>query len=321
MQAIKSGANMGKDIIICCDGTANSAEAKNPTNIVKIYNLAKDVNSVVYYDPGVSTIKIKGPFSWLKDKLQYAFGYGLTENIKEAYSYIQKNYEEGDRIFLFGFSRGAYTVRSLANLVYNCGLCHESKDIDEAIRIYKHIKNFQEEAEFKKTHSRHVNIEFIGVFDTVASLGYLYGKKYFDANLNPGIKNACHALAIDEKRKRSFKPELWDNSFLPEQSVQQVWFVGAHSDVGGGYDDSGLSDITLKWIIDKAEAVNMKFDKSKLTNIKPDYMAVPHVETLLINGPRIILKKALIHESVFKKISEDSTYSPKNLPKEYSVIS
>ena len=274
-----------KRIAICCDGTWNSPDQNkdekgvpSPTNVVKVAQAIKmhgDDGKVqkIFYDAGVGA---QGNF--VKKAWEGATGSGLTRNVKEAYIYLVNNYEPGDELFFFGFSRGAFTVRSLAGLIRNCGLLQKDAmhHVDRAIEIYKSREaidapSTNESILFRKTHAVEdiTPIKFIGVWDTVGALGnplLLKGitterHKFHDYELSSSIQHAFHALAIDEKRKH-FMPALWHQQERNKgtQVLQQVWFAGVHTNVGGGYPDSKLSDITLKWMMEKADLCGLNFD-------------------------------------------------------------
>ncbi len=250
-----------KNIIICCDGTSNDFGDKN-SNVVKLFSLLEKETErqIVYYDPGVGTSSAYESFNPLVKKLKYvlgqAFGYGLTRNIVDAYWFLMQAYEEGDRVYLFGFSRGAYTVRALAGLLHNCGLLHANSQnlIPEALRIYRVRGNYKTAAAFKKTFSRECPVHFLGLWDTVTSVGWIYDPVRLQSTTNnPNVKHVRHAISIDERRA-FFRQNLWGEKYKEKQSVKQVWFAGVHSDVGGSYtlDKSALSNITLEWMLNEA---------------------------------------------------------------------
>ena len=284
-----------KRLVICCDGTWNKADQSNdqgepiPTNVTRIaYRVANRDNGhsqVIYYDQGVGTgnffDRVKGGVA----------GKGLEEHIFEAYRFLVANYEANDEIFIFGFSRGAFTARSIAGMIRNSGILKRTKILKykEALRLYLERENHPDDKDasaFRKANSvlEQTPIKFIGLWDTVGALGIpttrfglnkLTQSKYefHDATLSSSVEHAYHALAIDEHRKQ-FVPTLWDNEPKPLQSdptkkqkIEQVWFCGAHSDVGGGYEPFGhksLSDISLQWMIDKATGAGLAFDQSVL---------------------------------------------------------
>ncbi len=263
-----------KRIVICCDGTWNSpdktADGVNvTTNVVKLAEAVKKtgrdkISQILFYDPGVGS-----GGNWVKRCFDGATGTGISQNILEAYAYLVRKYKPGDELFLFGFSRGAYTVRSLAGLIRNSGLLRADAAhmVNKAYALYRsgskssHPKA-KEATLFRRTYAVAdiIPIKFIGVWETVGSLGnpllfdsYLSRRNRFhDTDLSSTIQNAYQALAIDEKRKH-FEAALWHRKAdVREQVLEQVWFKGVHSNVGGGYSRTGLSDIALEWLAAKA---------------------------------------------------------------------
>ena len=228
-----------RNIVVCCDGTGNEY-GKNKTNVVETYVLAKkNATQVAYYDPGVGT----GGWAYdeesgvLRALADQGTGAGLQKNVNDAYRYLMEVYQgpEADRIFLFGFSRGAFTVRSLAGMLHKVGLLGRNADnhLEYAAKTYNRQRNARVAAGFKQTFSREAPVHFIGVWDTVESLVLHEGKRWTNARLNPEIAYAYHALAIDERRK-DFQPCLWDErNRQPGQALEQVWFAGVHSRRGG----------------------------------------------------------------------------------------
>ncbi len=277
-------------LIVCADGTWNSNDEQkgHPTNVVKmaraILPVAPDGTSqIVYYHQGVGT------GGWWNRMLGGAFGQGLSENVIACYRFLVDNYVEpngdggGDEIYLFGFSRGAFTVRSLAGFIRNTGILkpEHSHRIEEAYAHYRDPgddwhPNGPKAVAFREAYARDVpRIKCVGVWDTVGSLGVptrgLLGnftrKKYgfHSVGLSGRVENAFHALAIDERRK-PFAPTLWelteaDRNNAPQQRVEQVWFAGVHSNVGGGYADSGLSDVAFLWMMERASTCGLQFDE------------------------------------------------------------
>jgi uncharacterized protein (DUF2235 family) len=289
-----------KRLILCCDGTWNSADQERngrpcPTNVLKLATRianrdAAGVTQVIFYEQGVGTGNAL-------DRLTGgAFGQGLENNILSAYRFLLANYEAGDEVFLFGFSRGAYTARSLAGMVRKCGIL-DRKSVGnylEAIALYRRRDDGGAEApaalDFRKrfsiTRDLPIPIKLVGVWDTVGSLGIpLRGVRnltqarhqFHDVQLSRVVEHAYHALAIDERRG-PFAPTLWYKQKDTEQTVEQVWFAGAHSDVGGGYAEAGLSDIALEWMIAKASGAGLAFDQEAMEarSLQPDPAAVPH---------------------------------------------
>ena len=256
---------MGKNIIICCDGTGNEYGTNN-TNVVGVYEaFVRDQDQLAFYDPGVGTFDVLG--RTLGEKVGYllglGFGWGLQKNIEDAYAYLMDHYEpkKNDRIYLFGFSRGAYTARSLAGMLFKCGLLQKGSHnlLPYASKMYNTKGNDDTAEGFKETYCHTCEPHFIGVWDTVASLGRIYGGRFFDDKLRgKNIKFAYHAISIDEKRKK-FPVSRWDETKErpPELTIEQVWFPGVHSDVGGWYPEKGLSDSALKWMLLKAKAAGI----------------------------------------------------------------
>ena len=266
-----------KRLVVCCDGTWNEPASDNVTNIEKIARTVstdpdqcEQVQQLVLYVGGVG-IGYK-----LDRLLGGAFGSGLFNNVKTAYRFLALNYEEGDEIFAFGFSRGAYTARSLVGMIGFIGLLTResliANKLPEAVARYqrKEPKNGgfgSGNDEFKRDFCHpSTPTKFLGVFDTVGALGVpgLLPKdhQFHDINLGDSVECARQALAIDEDRM-VFAPCLWNAPKRPER-VKQVWFEGAHSDVGGGYPKTGLSDTTLLWMVSEANRQGLVFDKPLL---------------------------------------------------------
>ena len=307
---------MAKKIVVCCDGTGNEFEKHN-TNVVQIFEMVKKEPDfqVAYYDPGVGTFGNR--------YLGFIAGYGITQNITDAYEYLMNRYEDGDQVFLFGFSRGAFTVRALAGMLRKCGLLHKGSNnlIEYATNIYRGKNNAELAAKFKETFARPCPVYFIGVWDTVKAL-FPFSKiaRFHDNYLNQEVSFAYHALAIDERRKQ-YAPELWqEDKPISGQVIEQVWFAGVHSDVGGSYAEKGLADVALKWMIEKAEACGLEFDKCKVAEIHPDPLALLHNSRgsfwkFLPPKTRTIPPGAKIHSSVFERVkNKNSNYNPENLP-------
>ena len=259
---------MAKNIVICCDGTGNQY-GKNNTNVVHLFeSLVSDQNQKIYYDPGVGTSSklLFLPFQKVSKALAMAFGLDLQKNVEDAYYFLMNNYEEGDKVFLFGFSRGAHTVRRLASMLEHVGLLHKGSDnmISFASQMYLQRKHQtpDEVAGFKKSFARNCPVHFIGVWDTVSAVSSLLPRPKLDGQFSKEVKVAYHAVAIDEKRF-NFPVNLWDeNSISENQKVEEVWFSGVHSDVGGYYGERGLSNFSLKWISDNAIANGLKVKES-----------------------------------------------------------
>ena len=312
---------MGKNIIICCDGTGNEYGKEN-TNVVKTYEIVnKDDNQIAYYDPGVGTgaFALTAAMRTIKNTFSAATGKGLQKNIEQAYLYLMDHYETGDKIFLFGFSRGAFTVRALAGMLYKCGLLEKEGeyDIKHAAEVYNTHGN-KAAATALKNASRPCSVHFIGVWDTVKALLLTENAKFHDANLNPDIGFGYHALSIDERRKR-FRPNLWNTKVKHvNQTIEQVWFAGVHSDVGGSYKEAGLSNIALHWMLEKATEQDLLVDEEKLKKFPPNHLDIMHDECkklftriLFRKQEREIPSPAFIHHSVLARKRDTHNFIPK----------
>ncbi|OQS13195.1 hypothetical protein B0T36_20430 [Nocardia donostiensis] len=289
-----------KRLVVCCDGTWKAESSSTVTNIVKI------AQTIRYQVPGregqpvqqwVTYVSGPGTGGFLADRwIGGAFGLGLEANLSSAYWHLALNWEPGDEIYIFGFSRGAFTARSLAGLISRVGILTPEAMIDgcypQAMRLYKQrpprddSPSRQCEA-FRATHCHPepADIDFLGVFDTVGALGVpgltSLRHRFHDVRLTPNVRCARQALAIDERR-RNFEPCLWEVPVEPEREyrkgfprVKQVWFEGVHSDIGGGYAECGLSDIALRWMIDEAESVGLVFDRDRLDSLAQQCLDVP----------------------------------------------
>lgn len=256
-----------KSIVICTDGTWNEPDQMDrdrvcPSNVVKMARIIEqNSDQLVYYDKGVGTKK------GLDKITGGAFGHGLYENVKQAYSHLVDHYEDGDKIYCFGFSRGAFTARSLGGLIGKCGILKKGNK-DKIKKVYKIYRKGLDGEEFKGKYCHDKNeIFFMGVWDTVGALGIPLSTlnwltswrfKFHDVLLGEHIRYAYHAVAIDEKR-RTFKPTLWkisndkprEERYAGQHEVEQRWFCGAHCNIGGGYVDTGLSDLALEWMAEK----------------------------------------------------------------------
>ena len=287
-----------KRIVVCTDGTWNSKDraSSDGTGLTNVGKLAAEVaprdaagvEQLVYYHPGVGT-------GWWWDRVAGgAFGVGLSRNIKECYVWLVERYEPGDELYLFGFSRGAYTARSLVGFVRNCGvLRHEHSGlVDKAYDFYRdrapetHPRGAMA-ADFRARFAQpgQPTIKCVGVWDTVGSLGvptsgpvgWLTRKRYgfHDVTLSSWVQNAFQALAVDERRK-PFAPALWEVSDADtrkptfQQRVDQVWFAGVHSNVGGGYADAGLSDLALAWMYARARECGLELRPDATAKLRAD---------------------------------------------------
>ncbi len=265
---------MPKNIVICYDGTGNEYGDHN-TNVVGTFEaIVRDEGQVAFYDPGVGTFSVLGRTlgRHAGKVLGKGFGYGLVRNVEDGYEYLMNHYAPGDKLYLFGFSRGAFTTRTLAGMICKVGILERGSRnlIPYATKMYTTQGNESIANKFKDTYCHSWEPYFVGVWDTVASLGYFRGKKFRNNRLHPSIKHGYHAVALDEQRKK-FPVSLWDETDLSkDQTIDQTWFAGVHSDVGGWYDERGLSDIALIWMLENAEAAGLSLRDGWKSNLQPD---------------------------------------------------
>lgn len=287
---------MAKNIVICCDGTGNEINDHH-SNVLKLYRVLKrSSDQIVYYDPGLGTMGARNDWGRLKQRTEefsgLALGVGLDRNVLDAYRFLISHFKDGDQISMFGFSRGAYTVRVLAGFINTVGLLHAQQAhlCGHAFVAYKQIsedEGFSGVRLFEQAlRPLRPPIRFLGLWDSVSSIIVPRKDRLYAPSLrqlaytarNPSVEIVRHALAIDERR-RMFRPYLWKESeeywagpFRPNdpvpQDVKQVWFPGVHSDVGGGYAevDSGLSKKALEWMIDEAPT-ELKFVTQSVNQI------------------------------------------------------
>jgi len=384
--------NHQKNIVICSDGTGNSDVKGRGSNVFKLYEAVdiqghktdgNKIRQIAFYDDGVGTSD--DPF---KKLLGAAFGYGFSKNVQELYRELVRVYKLGDQIYLFGFSRGAYTVRTLAGFIQYCGILDRNhfstnSDLEEAIEkcwydfkgntfekrtirqaVSKEAGNAERiEAKRKEDGERRnkalvlinedlapngeIPIEFIGVWDTVAAVGSPFRGLtewlpiwFKDLTLGYTVLKACHALSIDDERL-TFLPELWNefpepNDELNDPRVEQVWFAGVHSNVGGGYPKHGMSMDTLDWMMTKANIHGLRFNQEAM-----DYVNTARdVHGELYDSragfgkyyrwqPRDIFKlckesnigKPKIHVSVFERLAQGTDgYAPGNIPFNCEIV-
>lgn len=291
---------MSKNIVICCDGTGNEYGDEN-SNVVKLYKtlIREPGKQVAYYHPGVGTMGAKNALSsvgkaWTKFR-GLAFGYGVSDNIADAYQYLMGIYEPGDEIYVFGFSRGAYTARALCGMLRMFGLLSQGNEgmIPYALRLFKSSKKdkFKVAAGFQKTFCTDCKPYFLGVWDTVSSVGWILdpvGMKPwrlpYTADL-PDLQVIRHAVSIDERRV-FFRQNLVHQD--PARDIKQVWFGGVHSDVGGSYPEleSGLSKIAFQWMVRKAVKAGLQVNMEELARVlgaAPHYSR-PHANAVMHNS-------------------------------------
>ena len=305
---------MAKRLIVCCDGTWNDADAKTHIHWIAEHCRTKDTQSLRQqpgYFAGVGT----RPGEILGGG---GLGLGLSRNIRAAYRFVRDNWQPGDELFVFGFSRGAYTARSLCGFLRKVGLLDDPRWVDLAYLWYR-LSGVSSEhpqpsllsrllAPFIERRIAHqVDVTFLGVFDTVGALGVPFRtadlaaefgvdklldelhlgplgtfvnlsedevrrpiEGFHDTELSPHVKNAYHALAIDESRG-PFLPTLW-TKVPPTSTVEQAWFAGVHGDVGGNYhalpDDGHLAAVPLLWMMGKAAALGLELKPGAMEELR-----------------------------------------------------
>lgn len=279
---------MSKNIVVFSDGTGQEGGKGSNTNVYKLFNMIMDrtPDQVGFYDRGLGT-------GWRKFTGSVA-GAGMSENIQECYRFIFENFNAGDQIFLFGFSRGAATVRSLSSFIHMFGILPKSRPelIKRAYKIYKSAKGGNDDqldkrerraAEFvARNHTMWTKIRFLAVWDTVAALGVpsrsvdvfldrlpFWRHNFHNFELSKSVEHARHALAIDDERL-TFHPLVWEPEIRDYQTMKQVWFCGMHTDVGGGYAEHGLSDIALGWMAREAVAQGLAIFPGNKVEANPD---------------------------------------------------
>lgn len=342
-----------KRIVVACDGTwdrRDRAGAGGLTNVARMHEAvlpqAPDgTDQLRVYDDGIGS-RSRG----LRQVFEGATGLGIGRNVREAYRAVCRAYEHGDgdgadEVWLFGFSRGAYTVRSVAGMLRSCGVVEDDSPggVRRAYRQYRnrHHPDCPRSREWREEHARvrDPRVHFLGVWDTVGALGIPFGRlrvltrrynDFHDVQLSGIVRNAHHAVAIDERRT-SFQPTLWATKQRgPGQVVEQRWFPGVHRDVGGGHVDrdgrryTGLSDAAFAWMADRARAAGLALDEAYVAaNVRPEHLDSlasdtlrgfwrlrPHVR--YIGDPRVLPQEPAV-EALERHRHPPARYRPENL--------
>lgn len=372
---------MSKSIVFFADGTWNGTDVDEnedgtpeQTNVLRLYHSVEGEeslsslrlqNEAEKIAIGTTSIPIQvskylhgvgDSRNPIKKVLGGAFGSGIVSRIVRGYTFISRNYEVGDKIYLIGFSRGAYTVRALAGMIAKAGLLNykaiglTDSDADKAraykrgLYVWAYYRQQREQNLARRAVSAawrgifergtavgeeqmitNVPIEAVGVWDTVGSLGIpIYGKQdkridlfgFADMDLNKKVNFGFHAMALDEHRV-DFCPTLWTD----RDGIEQVWFAGAHADIGGGYPEIELSDLALKWMADRLADAGLKlrstakFGASGKADGKwhDSYDAFPYRKK-----PRFfreVPSNAKLHKSVNDRQILKADYKPVNLSK------
>ena len=322
-----------RQLIVCCDGTNNNLTGRtNDTNVTQLCELlASDTqNQLLYYDPGVGNSGTFPGATWTEQIQQkyerlssLVFGSGIYENIAEAYRFLMRHWQLGDDIFLFGFSRGAFTARSLGGLVTTFGILRP--DMEAMVPTLLHVYFLKRDTERQKARfealkhqmsdlfasgtARQASVWFVGVWDTVESVGApgLFSREISAKAtiVNKRFNHVRQALALDEYRytfaPRPYWVEQGYDYAAQGQSIAQEWFSGSHCDVGGGYANAhaGLSSQALLWMVDQAATApcKLRLNPALLTGDKPDHALISQClnATSRQRGPR----ERLVHSETY----------------------
>lgn len=371
---------MAKNIVVCADGTGNKGGYTADSNVYKIYKAInkrsrgtapdgfKFDEQIVFYDNGVGTDKNK----YIR-LMGASLGFGFEDNVCDLYKFLARNYELGDRIYFFGFSRGASTVRACSGFISTCGLAKgkglRNRELDELVaEVFEAYKLHQkdpeqaEDARESKESYGVVPIYFMGVWDTVVALGFpkrtdrvgplsslinkfflaaekaldsIWPHSFYRYGLTDNIQLAYQALAIDDERT-AFWPHIWREQGRKKGSVEQVWFSGMHSNVGGGYGRSGVASVALNWMMFRAERSGLKLEDSAVRQVVDDmhlhgrmYDSRDGAAMLYRYHPREIERlcegrikgNIKIHRSVIERINHrTANYAPGQLPATFDVV-
>jgi len=348
-----------KRLIYCLDGTANKYDDAYPTNVVimdkSISENDNGIEQIKYYHKGVGT-------ETGKKIIGGAGGFGLFENIMDSYKHLCKHYELGDEIYIFGFSRGAYTARSFAGLIGFCGLLSSDNlsELDNVAKYYKdritqtddeveefnqwRMKNSlfvcanEEDYNYRKEHSDNeedipniLKIKYIGVWDTVKTIGLFKKYEWHNDKLSPHVEYARHAIALDERREK-FNITKWENidelnklalkNGREDKSYQQLWFPGTHGSVGGGGLHRGLSDEAFQWIREGAKEAGLKFIDSgdaEIFSLKPNPLDFLYNST----GENITFKEkaiGLFFKGLYTVLGKIDRDGPKSLDELHTTV-
>lgn len=352
---------MAKNIVICSDGTGNTATKGRGTNVFKLYEAvalhdhwgdSSKPRQYSIYDDGVGTESFK-PLKILGG----AFGWGLARNVRQLYTELCRMYEPDDNIYIFGFSRGAFTARTLAGLICNTGVIKaeglDRGELDRRVKLAYRVCRYRYKSFLSRivrkpelpqgsVHEESDKIKMVGVWDTVDAVGfpvpyisdllnYVVRFKFPNMDLDDKVEQGFHALSVDDARK-TFHPLLWND----RKGVSQVWFAGVHTNVGGGYPKQGVSLVTLDWMMRKAARLGLRFVKhdEKLFRAHKNvydkvYDSRSGVSFFYRYAPRNIHKLAAgakisspdIHVSVFDRTLQGvEGYAPCNIPADCNIV-
>ncbi|HSE87095.1 MAG TPA: DUF2235 domain-containing protein [Candidatus Binatia bacterium] len=338
---------MASTWVICIDGTWNQPgqtdrdpltekEEASPSNVAKTWQALADTPLATdFYYGAIAPLKTRVARTGLKGEVLYlngigttgtitrflegATGTGTSERIRDAYRFLAERYQDGDRLFGFGFSRGAFAIRSLAGLIDAAGLPTRRRALkeEEMLEIYQ---NYRDEKPIDQPHYGHrpISFDFLGIWDTVGALAFGRSIGGFH-RINPGnVLRVVHALALDEERER-FQPSYWDKPAGADTQIDEVWFSGCHTNIGGGYCDTNLSNIAFIWVLKAAQDAGISIDLRGLpefdwnrshTGTRRDSYSEFYNELGLVGaiartlklkrGPRAIQLGQRIHKSVIE---------------------
>jgi len=324
-----------------------------------------ETKQVSFYIPGVGTMGEVDYISFyqrfvraVRYVAENGFGYGVFRNVKLAYTFLMNNFEPGDKVFIYGFSRGAYTAKVFCSALHQFGLLRQGNEqlIEHAISLLKNVSkdNWVVSKKFKKQFSRECKPHFVGLWDAVSSVGHIHNPVMVPYTFeNPGIAISRHAIAIDERR--AFFPAHTSKLDSPSQDAKEVYFAGVHSDVGGWpkESESQLSKIALEWMVTESELAGLLLDQKRKVRVlggsgdyvKPDAKGPIHSSLTIpwwiaeftpkkvwnpkksqlswrvnLFRPRSIPENVLLHPSVVQRMdSKELNYCPKNLPSNHNT--
>ncbi len=380
---------MMKNIVVCADGTGNAGGYTPDSNVYKTYNAVdihhKERSQITFYDNGVGTSQNK-----IWRAISGGLGFGFKANVCDLYGFLARNYDPGekkpldgdpkgaeehagDTVYLFGFSRGAATIRALTGFIHACGLVDGrtlttpklKKKVQKAFKAYVRTgrKDTTKADSIRQRNHGRIPIKFVGVWDTVSALGFpqrtdvvglvsftlkwvlaaldylsdrLFPHRFYNYDLTDNIEYAYHALAIDDART-SFWPLVWDERNREEGTVEQVWFAGMHSNVGGGYERAEMANVPLRWMLTRATHHGLLFKKGTVEAARADsdvngrlYDSRDGLAIFYRYHPRAIEglckeklnQKIKIHKSVIGRMQrKTANYAPTHLPGTFTVVS
>jgi uncharacterized protein (DUF2235 family) len=329
----------GRIVAVFLDGTGNQLRAKGNTNVLRLYqmlDLSDPSKQIAYYDPGVGTFGAQGAWTPLGQSVSklagLAFGLGLRANLAEAYMYLMQHYRPGDRLLIFGFSRGAYCARALAGLLQAVGLIRPGSEnlVPYAIGVYARNGDLSDDDwsqihRFAATFCTPVDgrtaipVEFVGIWDSVKAAGFLgWELHWLYTRQLPNVRVVRHAVSIDEKRRPYREYPVRPRNGKPPPDLDETWFAGVHSDVGGTFDDDPrLSTIALRWVSAGAVDAGLILKDGAFRKACPvtvdDALGTVHrmgwIWALLTYRRRRIPSGARVHASVRDRIAAQPNYA------------